>query len=94
MIGLENLIAEARAAADPNPVWVDEGGRDCPHGESEADADLVTVGAHRYPGYSGGCSQPVFRMAGTDHYDYGQRGGPGWRWCRDNCEHGHREKFR
>lgn len=84
---LHTLISEARAAADPKPAWVDEGGRACPHGQSEVDGQ-----GHTY--FSDGCSQPVFRLAGTDHYDYGQRGGPGWRWCRDNCAHGFRERFR
>lgn len=78
-IVLQHLVAEARAAADPAPLWVDEGGRACPHGQSED--------------YLDGCSQPVFRLAGTEVYDYGSRGGPGWNWCRDNCRHGYRERF-
>ena len=66
---LQHLVAEARAAADPAPPWVVEGGRSCPIGWED-------------------CSQPVFRLAGTEHYDYGERGGPGDTHCRSACPHG------
>jgi hypothetical protein len=67
---LQELVSEARAAADPGPRWVTDGGRACPIGWDD-------------------CSQPVFRVAGTEHYDYGEPGGQGDRWCRSNCPHGY-----
>jgi len=33
------------------------------------------------------CSQPVFRIAGTDVYDYGEPGGPGAKHCATECPH-------
>jgi len=34
----------------------------------------------------GCCSQPVFVCARCGEIDYGDRGGPGWLYCRDECE--------
>lgn len=65
---LQQLVAEAQAAADPATPWVMEGGRSCPIGWDD-------------------CSQPVFRVAGTEHYDYGEPGGPGAENCRTECPH-------
>lgn len=68
---LIDLINEAKAAANPKPIWVMEGGRPCPLEWED-------------------CSQPVYRLAGSDHYDYGNKGGPGDRHCRSTCPHDYR----
>lgn len=79
---LAALLDDARALADPDAYvlrgrsWHMDGGRPCP---ATPEGDDVH------------CSQPVFVDRVTGATDYGQRGGPGHTWCRDNCRHGFRE---
>lgn len=81
MLGLQHLIAEARALANDHPcstsghVWESDGGRSCPH---VTDEDPNGCGA----------SQAVYRCARCGTFDYGERGGPGHADCRaahNNC---------
>lgn len=48
----------------------------------------VMDGARACPLDWSDCSQPVFRDAGSDAWDYGEPGGPGWDSCKDSCSHG------
>ncbi len=47
-----------------------------------------SVGGRRCPLGWGGCSQSVYRDIKSGEYDYGERGGPGWRDCEDHCKNG------
>lgn len=73
---LEALIAEARGLANDHPcatsghVWEWSGGRACPNRD-----DLEWVE----------CSMSVFVCVRCGSVDYGERGGPGDRECRNHC---------
>lgn len=74
MLGLQQLVAEARALANDHPcttighAWETEGGRRCPRADGDADDGC-------------GSSQAVYRCARCGAYDYGEPGGPGHADC-------------
>lgn len=60
------LIAEARGLANDHP---------CARGHA-----WETDGGRSCDACGG--SQPVFKCARCGGYDYGERGGPGWKYCQ------------
>lgn len=85
---LAALVAQARALANDHPcttmghIWETEGGRRCPHAESDLDDGC-------------GASQAVYRCARCGTHDYGEPGGPGARDCASgDCSQGWRARRR
>lgn len=51
------------------------------------DHDWVQKGGRACPKeLSVNCSQPAFRCSRCGSWDYGEEGGPGWKYCQDDCE--------
>jgi len=73
---LSALIAEARGLANDHPckrehLWVSVGGRHCPYDTCLCE-ERAPWTRH---------SQAVYQCERCEVYDYGERGGPGWRDC-------------
>lgn len=72
---LNALVAEARSLANDDPC------RSVGHAWD-------TDGGRSCPKFEGvDCSQPVFRCTRCGEYDYGDKGGPGHRFCDRECRH-------
>ena len=69
---LTQLIAEARSLANDHP---------CTASGHAWEMD----GGRSCPKELCGCSQPVFRCERCGEYDYGDKGGPGARFCATEC---------
>jgi len=76
LLELDRLIKEAKtfgsaACLEGRHNWTSEGGRSCP---KEIDFHMLEE-----------CSQPVYRCADCGTYDFGEKGGPAWTECFQNC---------
>lgn len=77
---LQDLVLNAAELADEQAYFI-------------AGRRWEMTGGRQCPVAEPGCSQPVFIDKVNGEYDYGGRGGPGYHFCRSQCERGHRNQF-